>query len=170
MDSRFLFHVPGLFLSAGIALVALIGCSSSHTLQLDAPQPVYFGNAPRSALPLDSVHVQLVKQVLIATSHVAEKEKVVEGKSTTITKEGSEKIVGDASARVLEAVGNDSLRFIGNGEIRARIEAYIPWTTFATEFLGAILIGNTSSEGLGESSSETLEMSGTVYEVRRIER
>jgi hypothetical protein len=170
MNSRFLFPVPGLLLYAGIVLIALAGCSTPHSLQIDVPQPVYFGNAPGSVLPLDTAHVQFVRQIFVETAHTAEKDKTVGGKSTTITMEGSEKIVGDASAQVEEAVGNDSLRFIGNGEIRARLEVYIPWTSFFTEFLGAIFIGNTTSEGLGEASSETIGISGTVYNVRRINR
>jgi hypothetical protein len=170
MDSHLLFRVPALFLCAGSLLITLAGCSSSHSLQIDAPQPVYFGSAPGSALPLDTAHVQFVRPIVVETVHTAEKEKVVEGTSSTITKEGSETMVGDASARVQEAIGNDSLRFIGNGEIRARVEVSVPWTSFFTEFLGAVLFGSTTSEGLGEASGETIGIAGTVYSVRRNDR
>ena len=159
-----------LFLSAGIALFALIGCSSSHSLQLNAAQPVYFGNAPQSALPLDSAHVQFIKQISVMSSHVAEEEKVVQGKSTTFTKEGSEGIRGDVVVQVEDGLENDPDRFIGNAEIRARVEAYVPWTSFFTEFLAVIFTGQARSEGMGEASSETIEISGTVYKVRRVNR
>ena len=170
MDSHLLFRLSGLFLGAGSLLIALAGCSSSHSLQIDVSQPVYFGSAPKSALPLDTARVQFVREMFVETAHTAEKEKVVEGKSTTITREGSESIVGDASARVQEALGNDSLRFVGNGEIRARVEVYVPWTSFFTDFLGAIFLGSTTSEGMGEASGETIGISGTIYSVRRVER
>ena len=159
-----------LFLSVGIALIAFIGCSSSHSLQLDAPQPVYFGKAPQSALPLDSAHVQFIKQISVMSSHVAEEEKVVQGKSTTFTKEGSEGIRGNVVVQVEDGLENDPDRFIGNAEIRARVEAYVPWTSFFTEFLAVIFTGQAKSEGMGEASSETIEISGTVYKVRRVNR
>jgi hypothetical protein len=158
------------FVIAGILMMALIGCSSSHSLQLDAPQPVYFGIAPQSALPLDSAHVQFIKQISVKSSHVAEEEKVVQGKSTTFTKEGSEGVQGNVVVQVESGLENDPDRFVGNAQIRARVEAYIPWTSFFTEFLAVIFTGEAKSEGMGEASSETIEISGTVYKVRRDNR
>ena len=168
MNSRFLFPVPGLFLCAGTVLIALAGCSSLHSLQIEVPQPVYFGNAPQSALPLDTARVQFVKRILVATSHVKEKEKVIQGKSTTFTKEASEGILGDAVVQVADALENDPDRFIANAEFCTQDEAYIPLTTFFTDFLASIFLSDSKSEGLGEASSETIEIAGTVYRVRRI--
>jgi hypothetical protein len=156
-----------LLLSAGIALIALIGCSSSHSLEIYGPQPVYFGNVTQSALPLDTAHVRFIRPILVGTSHVKEKEKVVQGKSSTFTKEGSEGVVGDAVLQVKDALGENPDRFIGNAEIRARVEAYVPWDSIISELLMGIFSGESKSEGLGEASRETMELSGTVYNVRR---
>jgi hypothetical protein len=152
------------------ALVVFFGCSSSHSLRLDAAVPVYFGNAPPSELPLDTVHAQFVNHVLVATSHVKEKEKVVQGKSTTLTREGSEGIVGDASVQVADVLEHDPDRFIGNSKILARVEVYVPLTSYLTEFLSVIFMSQSQSEGLGEASSETIEISGTAYKTRKANR
>lgn len=168
MNTRFLFPVPGLLLCAGIVLIALAGCSSTHSLQIDLSQPVYFGKAPQSALPLDTAHVQTVKPILVQTTHVVEKEKVIKGKSTTFTKDASEDIQGDVAAQVEEAMENDSDRFVANAEFRTEVEAYIPLTTFFTDFLASIFLSDSKAEGMGEASSETIEVAGTVYKVRRV--
>ena len=167
MNSRFSFSFPGLLLCAGIVLVTLSGCSSSYTLQIDAVQPVYFGVTSAAVLPLDSAHVQTLKDIVIKTSHVSEKSKTVSNEHLSFEKSASEGVVGDAVAQVNDAMQNDPDRFIGNGGIRAEIEAYIPLDTILNDFIAGLFIKNATSEGTGEASSETIEIRGTVYRIRR---
>jgi hypothetical protein len=157
----------GLFLPFGIVLTALAGCSSSHTLELTGPQPVYFGSAPVSSLPLDSLHVQVVKEFVASTSHVSEKEHIVHNESVTFGKDASERIEGDVAAQVAKALENDPACFIGTAEIRAVIMASIPWDTYLTDLLGSVFISNPLTEGSGQKTSETIEISGAVYKARR---
>jgi hypothetical protein len=159
-----------LLLFLPIVLTALTGCSSSHTLQVDASQPVYFGTAPLSLLPLDSTHTQFLETVLLTTSHVAEEEHTVQGKSGAIEKGASEGVYGDIAAQLGEVLGTDTDRFIGNAELQTHIAVYIPIETYMMGFLGAIIFKNVTTEGSGEASSETIGLSGNVYTVRRTGR
>lgn len=163
---------PGIafvFLFLSFALVALTGCSSSHTLRVDASQPVYFGVAPLSMLPLDSTHTHFVKNVRLATAHVSEKASIVQGESASIEKEASDNVIGDVGLQVAQALGPDTVAFIGNAKIRADIEAYIPVSTYVVGFLGSLFIKDATTEA-GEASSETIEILGNVYSVRRAAR
>jgi hypothetical protein len=172
---EFVLHLAGvirwpcatLFLPFGLVLTALVGCSSSHTLEIAVPQPVYFGSAPASLLPLDSVHVQTVKGIVASTSHVSEKERVVSGESLSFTKDASERVEGDIADQVGKALENDPSRFVATVEVRARIQASIPWDVYLTELLGLVFIKEASTEGSGQKTSETIEISGIVVKVQR---
>jgi fumarylacetoacetate (FAA) hydrolase family protein len=155
------------FLPFGIVLTALVGCSSSHTLELSALQPVYFGSAPESLLPLDSAHVRVVREFVASTSHVSEKERVVYDESTSFAKDASERVEGDVAEQLGKALENDSDRFVGTAQVRAVIRASIPWDTYLTDLLGLVFIKNPLTEGSGQKTSETIEISGTMYKVRR---
>jgi hypothetical protein len=158
------------FLLATSFFATLIGCTSSHTVQLEAPQPVYFGTAPPSLLPLDSTHAQFLKTILLTTSHVAEKEHSVQGQSVSIEKEASEGVRSDVAAQLGKALENDPDRFIGNSRMQAHIEVYVPIETYLMDFLGTIIFKSATTEGAGETSSETIGVSGNVYTVRRTGR
>jgi len=157
-------------LSAGIALLTFGGCTSSHTLVLHAMQPVYFGNVTPFSQTSDSAAMQFAGRIAASSAHVAEKEKVVQGDYTTFSKDASEGIVGDFDTEVGNALGNDPEKFIGDTEIRARIEQYVPLDAVLVEVLGMIFIKEPQSEGMGEASSETIEISGTVFKIRRAVR
>ncbi len=159
-------------LHATLALVltvwftALTGCSSSHTMELEASQPVYFGHAPESAIPLDSAHVQMVKSVLLTTSHQTEKEATPEGASLDANQGVSEKIVGDVAAQLKDSFGSDTEQFIARMEIRTTIDVSITWAVDLFELFTSGTVSNLSSDDAGRSSSETFDIVGTVYKKR----
>ena len=158
---------PGsvLLLAISWALIAFVGCSSSHTFTLDAPQPAYFGKWRTSSFQNDTTRVQAVKPILLATSHTLEQEKVVKNRSMTFTKEGFESTEGDPAVQVDTLLHGDSTLFIGDSRIHATIEAYIPLSVFLNDILASLFGGGGTSEGLGEGSSEEIEVSGTVFKV-----
>jgi hypothetical protein len=159
------------FVFAGLLVMALIGCTSSNSVQIDAAQPVYFGTPPHSAVPIDSARVESIKSILVATSHISESGKSIGNETTTVSSDASERVVGDVVQQVGDALGNDTDRFISGGSVHATVETYIPLSTIVTYIFAGILVKNaTASEGLGEASSETVEVSGNVYKVRRQNR
>jgi hypothetical protein len=143
-----------------VILTTLTGCSSSHTLQFDATQPVYFGNAPSSRLPLDSAHVAFVRYVTLSSSHQYEKEPT--SSEETVAAE-TDRILGDIATQLEDSLNHDQSQFIGNATFQTDIEADITWSID----LFSIFFGSSSSEGsggeAGQSSTETIGVAGSVY-------
>ena len=153
-----------------VLLTVLVGCSSSHTLQFDATQPVYFGNAPQSVLPIDTAHVNVVGEVVLSTTHQFEKEPTPAAASLTSDAGVTEKVVGDIPTQLEDSLGHDQDKFIGNAVFQVDIEANITWTF---DFIGLFFSGSApdvSSDNTGRSSTETIGIAGTIYKNRRAGR
>lgn len=157
-----------LALATTVCFVVLTGCSSSHTLELEASQPVYFGHAPEPAIPLDSAHVRTVKSVLLTTSHQTEKEATPEGTSPDANQGISEKVVGDVAAQIKDSLGDDPEQFIAKMEIRATLDVSITWAVDLFELFTSGTVSNLSSDDAGRSSSETFDIQGTVFKKRSV--
>ncbi len=153
-----------------VSVITLTGCSSSHTLQFDATQPVYFGSAPLSLLPLDTAHVTLLRQVTLSSSHQFEKEPTSGGEVPLYKGAETDKIVGDVAAQLEDLLNHDQAQFIANASYKVEIEANI---TVAIDLFSFFFGGSTSDASGGEpgrSSTETISVIGTVYKNARTGR
>lgn len=146
------------------ALVDFAGCSSAAYLHIDAHQPVYLGSFPMNATQMDSVHPELVGPFAATTSHTLEEEKTRTGKNVSISTGGTEGREDNVEREVRNALEPGAGRFISDVSLRVTVETYIPWYTFLWDFLSSIILGNTQSSGSGETSTETIAVSGKVYD------
>lgn len=148
-----------------LTVLLVLGCSSSsNTLVIDAPQPVYFGNTPSLELPKDSV-----KAFYAVTLHSSEAEKTRGGKDGEITTGGKELQESTILREVHAAFEGTSNRFIGDVVVRARVETCIPWYTILADVI-VFLLGGDSESGYGELTSEQIEITGKVYRLGREKR
>ena len=152
------------------ALADFAGCSSAAYLHIDAHQPVYLGNFPMNTAPIDSTRPELVGPFAATTSHTLEEEKTRTAKNFSISTGGAEGREDNVEREVRNALEPDADRYISDVSLHVTVETYIPWYTFLWDFLSSLILGNTQSSGSGETSTETIAISGKVYDHERGKR
>ena len=145
-------------------LADFAGCSSAAYLHIEAHQPVYLGSFPMNTTQMDSLHPELVGPFAATTSHTLEEEKTRTGKNVSISTGGTEGREDNVEREVRNALEPGAERFVSDVSLRVTVETYIPWYTFLWDFLSSIILGNTQSSGSGETSTETIVISGKVYD------
>ena len=148
-------------------LVPLWGCSTSdHTLRIDAPQPVYFGNPPKSLSRVDSSRIEFINTVAASTSHVKESPNVGSARNFDIIVGGREERLGNVTFPLGEALEGDAERFIADVSVGAKVEVYVPVWTFFAQFFFTGIFGSDYSSNVPEATEETIEFHGTIYRIR----
>jgi hypothetical protein len=150
-----------------MGFVCLTGCSGVSSLQVDSPQPVYFGTPSKGLITLDSAHAKLIGPLVATTSHTSEDEKTRSIKHFELNSGGGEKAESSIEKEVAKAVEKDSNNFIGDVSVSARVEAYVPWYSVVFDLVSMAFSQSTT---LGDDyvSSETITIAGKVYRQWRV--
>lgn len=149
-------------------MVSLTGCvTSRNSLVIDASRPVYFGNMAKTLSSNSAGSPEFVESIVASSAHVSEKERTYTGEHFTLYVGGTEETRGNVVYHMERAFQGEADRFIGDGIVNAKIEAYIPWYSFAWDLLASMIFGKTESSGPGDVTQETLEFEGKIYRLTK---